>query len=75
VIRATEEEKQAQIETLEQLHSRNGKKAKEELRQLQEAAVKNENIFERLMEASKCCSLGQITNALFMVGGQYRRNM
>jgi methylmalonyl-CoA mutase len=42
---------------------------------LQEAAIQNENLFEHLMEATKFCSLGQITNALFEVGGQYRRNM
>jgi methylmalonyl-CoA mutase len=42
---------------------------------VQQAAILNENIFEELMEASKICSLGQITNALFEVGGQYRRNM
>ena len=75
VIRATEEEKQAQISTLDALHTRNDDRSKAELKKLQEAAINNENIFERLMEASKYCSLGQITNALFLVGGQYRRNM
>jgi len=75
VIRATEQEKQAQISTLDALHLRKGEKSKEQLELLQAAAIDNENIFEQLMEATKHCSLGQITNALFSVGGQYRRNM
>ncbi|MEO0527203.1 MAG: methylmalonyl-CoA mutase family protein, partial [Bacteroidota bacterium] len=75
VIRATEEEKQVQIATLEQLQERNKKVADELLWELQEAAVKNQNVFEQLMEVTKVSSLGQITNALFQVGGQYRRNM
>jgi len=75
VIRATEAEKQAQISTLENLHAMLGDAAKEQLEELQEVAIKNENIFEKLMEVSKYCSLGQITKALFEVGGQYRRNM
>ncbi|MGV6832244.1 MAG: methylmalonyl-CoA mutase family protein [bacterium] len=75
VIRATEEEKEYQITTLENLHSRNSDRVAEELSKIQEVAVSNGNIFEALMEATKYCSLGQITNALFEVGGQYRRNM
>ena len=75
VIRATEEEKQVQIKTVESLISRNKEIVEEQLKQLQEAAINNENIFEKLMEACKYCSLGSITNALFEVGGQYRRNM
>jgi len=75
VIRATEEEKQFQIKTLETLHSANAEKVVEVLAVIQEAAITNKNIFEELMEASKVCSLGQITAALFEVGGQYRRNM
>ncbi|MFC4029497.1 methylmalonyl-CoA mutase family protein [Zunongwangia endophytica] len=75
VIRATEEEKQHQIKTLETLHKAKETKAEEVLEAIQEAAVQNENIFEILMEATKVCSLGQITNAMFEVGGQYRRNM
>jgi len=75
VIRATKEEKEAQIETLNRLHSRNEDRAAIELQELQRIAVQNGNIFERLMEAAKYCSLGQITNALYEVGGQYRRNM
>lgn len=75
VIRATEEEKQFQIKTLETLHQLHEQKVNEQLNGLQEAAINNQNIFERLMEATKYCSLGQITSALFEVGGQYRRNM
>jgi len=75
VIRATEEEKLFQIKTKENLNEANATKVSEELTTIQSAAVQNENIFEKLMEASKVCSLGQITAALFEVGGQYRRNM
>ncbi|MBI2281658.1 MAG: methylmalonyl-CoA mutase family protein [Bacteroidetes bacterium] len=75
VIRATEEEKQYQISMLEQLHKGNEARVAEELNKVQKAAINNQNIFAQLMEASKYCSLGQITNSLFMVGGQYRRNM
>jgi methylmalonyl-CoA mutase len=60
---------------LANLHQSNQDKVKNQLSMLQEAAVKNENLFEHLMEATKVCSLGQITSALFEVGGQYRRNM
>jgi methylmalonyl-CoA mutase len=75
VIRATEEEKQFQINTLQTLHQLHEQKVAELLNELQEAAIKNKNLFERLMEVTKYCSLGQITAALFEVGGQYRRNM
>ncbi len=75
VIRATEEEKQYQIEMLGRLHKRGANETQKWVRKLQEAAVQNENLFDILMEAVKYCSLGQITNALFEVGGQYRRNM
>ncbi|NAY90312.1 methylmalonyl-CoA mutase [Muricauda sp. JGD-17] len=75
VIRATEEEKKNQIQTLKNLHQRNEKEAIAQLEALQNTAIQNENLFEKLMEVSKYCSLGQITNALFEVGGQYRRNM
>ncbi|MGV3460110.1 MAG: methylmalonyl-CoA mutase family protein [Flavobacterium sp.] len=75
VIRATEEEKQFQIKTLETLHAANAEKVNEQLAATQEAAIQNKNMFELLMEATKVCSLGQITSALFEVGGQYRRNM
>jgi methylmalonyl-CoA mutase len=75
VIRATEEEKQFQIKTKENLNTANKEKVEKQLAIIQEAAIQNENIFEKLMEATKVCSLGQITSALFEVGGQYRRNM
>lgn len=75
VIRATTEEKQYQIDMLSNLHQGNTTQVEEALSKLQTSAVQNENIFENLMEASKYCSLGQITEALFEVGGQYRRNM
>ena len=75
VIRATTEEKEYQIEMLKDLHKRNADKAEERIKRIQNAAIQNENIFEELMEACKYCSLGEITSALFEVGGQYRRNM
>ncbi|MFK7935160.1 MAG: methylmalonyl-CoA mutase family protein [Saprospiraceae bacterium] len=75
VIRATEEEKQDQIKTLENLHEANVNLGQQSLKALQQKAVNNENIFAELIEAVKHCSLGQITNALYEVGGQYRRNM
>jgi methylmalonyl-CoA mutase len=75
VIRATEEEKKYQIDMLKQLHITYEDRVEEQLTKLQDAAIKNENLFELLMEATKVCSLGQITNGLFEVGGQYRRNM
>lgn len=75
VIRATEEEKEFQIQTLTSLHTHYEDKSVESLKKVQLAAIQNKNIFEELMEAGKYCSLGQITDALFEVGGQYRRNM
>jgi methylmalonyl-CoA mutase len=75
VIRATEEEKQAQITTLENLKAADVEHSNNMLTALQKAAINNENIFDVLMETTKFCSLGQITNALYAVGGQYRRNM
>ncbi|WP_159946940.1 methylmalonyl-CoA mutase family protein [Polaribacter septentrionalilitoris] len=75
VIRATEQEKQNQIKTKECLNKANEENVKEQIAILQEAAIQNENLFDKLMEATKMCSLGQITEALFKVGGQYRRNM
>ncbi len=75
VIRATEDEKQFQINTLQSLNKRYDKEAKEILSEIQQVALQNGNVFEALMEACKVCSLGQITSALFEVGGQYRRNM
>lgn len=75
VIRATEEEKQYQITMITELQKGNIDKSAQLLRELQTKAIRNENIFESLMEVCKYCSLGQITKALFEVGGQYRRNM
>ncbi len=75
VIRSTEEEKEYQIKTVENLWKRSGEKSAEMLRKLQQVAIHNQNIFAELMETVKYCSLGQITKALFEVGGQYRRNM
>ena len=75
VIRATENEKKIQIKTLEGLSSCYESESQNQLKQVQQTALNNENLFEALMEACKVCSLGEITNALFEVGGQYRRNM
>jgi methylmalonyl-CoA mutase len=75
VIRSTTEEKEAQIKTVQNLWERSGAKGEEQIKNLQSLAIKNENIFEGLMEAVKYCSLGQITKGLFEVGGQYRRSM
>ena len=75
VIRATIEEKEYQIEMLNNLHKSKEQLASEALEKLQRTAVQNENMFAEMMEAAKHCSLGQITDALFEVGGQYRRNM
>jgi methylmalonyl-CoA mutase len=75
VIRSTTEEKEYQISMLNTLWKRNETEAKAQLQAIQETVLHNGNIFEGLMEATKYCSLGQITEALFEVGGQYRRNM
>ncbi len=75
VIRATEEEKMDQIKTLENLKDASKDESAKILKDLQTASIQNKNIFEHLMIAAKKCSLGQITNALYEVGGQYRRNM
>ncbi|MFD1550687.1 methylmalonyl-CoA mutase [Putridiphycobacter roseus] len=75
VVRATEAEKKYQLEMLQNLHQTNAAAIPATLSKIQHAAIQNENIFEYLMDATKYCSLGQITNALFEVGGQYRRNM
>ena len=75
VIRATEEEKEYQIKMLKQLQEKNILSAKKGIESIQDAAINNRNMFEELMETCKYSSLGQITEALFSVGGQYRRNM
>jgi methylmalonyl-CoA mutase len=75
VIRATEEEKNYQIEMLASLNQANDVEVQVLLKRLQTAAIKQDNIFELMMDACKVCSLGQIVNSLFEAGGQYRRNM
>jgi len=75
VIRSTSEEKEFQINMLQNLQKNYASVSQQQLVNLQKAAIRNENLFDYLMEACKVCSLGQITNALFEVGGQYRRNM
>lgn len=75
VIRATENEKENQIRTVGLVHEVGGVKSIKALEAIHRAALNNENIFESIMEASKVCSLGQMTRAMFAVGGQYRRNM
>lgn len=75
VIRSTTEEKEFQIETVQNLWQRSGDTGAEKLRELQQVAITNGNVFETLIDTVKYCSLGQITKALFDVGGQYRRNM
>jgi methylmalonyl-CoA mutase len=75
VIRSTTEEKEFQIKNLQAFHERHKDKSGEMLKRLQETAISNGNLFEELMETVKYCSLGQITHALYEVGGQYRRSM
>lgn len=75
VIRATKEEKLDQINTLNNLKESHKSILDNKLKDLQKAAIENENLFDKLMDCSKYASLGQITNALYEVGGQYRRNM
>ncbi len=75
VIRATEDEKENQIKNLKNLHKTYEDRSEDLLENLKNAAIKNDNMFDSLMEVTKYCSLGQITDALFEVGGQYRRNM
>jgi len=75
VIRATEEEKQYQIDMLNNLHEAKSSETAAATEKIQKAAIQNKNIFEELMDVCKVCSIGQITDALFEVGGQYRRNM
>ncbi|MGB0458198.1 MAG: methylmalonyl-CoA mutase family protein [Chitinophagales bacterium] len=75
VIRSTEEEKHVQIDTVKVLHEVHHEASSKAIDGVKNAAVQNENIFSELMEAVKCCTLGQLTEAMFEVGGQYRRNM
>ena len=73
--RSTEEEKKSQLDRLHAFHAKHAKESPDMLARLQQAVIHNDNVFEVLMDAVRVCSLGQITNALFEVGGQYRRNM
>ncbi|MCA9526565.1 MAG: methylmalonyl-CoA mutase, partial [Myxococcales bacterium] len=75
LIRATEAEKEAQIAGVEAFQARGGERAAQALARLQRVAEAGGNVFAELMETVKTCSLGQITDALFAVGGQYRRGM
>ena len=73
--RSTEDEKKSQLERLRDFLARHAAEAPVLLKRLQQAVIDNQNVFAVLMDAVRCCSLGQITNALFEVGGQYRRSM
>ena len=75
VIRATQDEKEQQIRQLQELHQLNQSMVQDKIEILQKVALNNGNVFESLMDVTKFCSLGQITHALFEVGGQYRRSM
>jgi methylmalonyl-CoA mutase len=73
--RSTDEEKQSQLRRLAEFHARHAAASPAMLKKLQAAVIDNKNVFEVLMDAVRCCSLGQITQTLFEVGGQYRRSM
>jgi methylmalonyl-CoA mutase len=73
--RSTDDEKQSQLKRLDAFHALHASESPAMLRRLKDAVIANANVFEVLMQAVRCCSLGQITNALFEVGGQYRRSM
>ncbi|KRI01122.1 fused isobutyryl-CoA mutase/GTPase IcmF [Curvibacter sp. PAE-UM] len=73
--RSTDEEKQSQLKRLADFHARHADESPAQLQRLQQAVIENRNVFAVLMDAVRVCSLGQITTALFEVGGQYRRNM
>ncbi len=75
LIRSSEEEKRSQLKRLRDFHARNAKESGPMLKRLQQAVIDNQNVFAVLVDAVRVCSLGQITHALFEVGGQYRRNM
>jgi methylmalonyl-CoA mutase len=75
LIRSTEEEKQSQLKRLRDFHKENQEESAAMLERLRQAVIRDENVFEVLMDAVRVCSLGQITHALFEVGGQYRRSM
>ena len=73
--RSTDAEKQSQLQRLADFQARHAAQASAQLQRLQQTVIDNGNVFEVLMDAVRSCSLGQITNALFEVGGQYRRSM
>ena len=73
--RSTDDEKQNQLTRLHDFHARHAAEASAMLSCLQQAVIANQNVFDVLMDAVRCCSLGQITSSLFEVGGQYRRSM
>jgi len=73
--RGTEAEKQSQLTRLADFHTRHRDDAEHALQRLKDAALAGENVFAELMDAARVCSLGQITEAFFEVGGQYRRNV
>jgi methylmalonyl-CoA mutase len=75
LIRSTEEEKQDQVNAVRAFQSRNADRSPASLKKLQQVAASGGNVFAELMESVKVCSLGQISHALYEVGGQYRRNM
>ena len=75
VIRSTNEEKEVQVKNLNNFKERHKNKSADMLKRLQETAINNSNLFAELMETVKYCSLGEITHALYEVGGEYRRNM
>jgi len=73
--RSTDEEKESQLARLADFHARNAARAPAALERLKRTVIESGNVFEELMSTVRVCSLGQITNALFEVGGQYRRSM
>jgi len=75
LIRSTEDEKQSQLKRLRAFHKKNARAAPAMLERLRQAVIADENVFAVLMDAVRVCSLGQITHALFEVGGEYRRSM
>ena len=75
VIRSTAEEQEEQIARIQRLHATSPDEAHQQLNDLRAIAIQNDNLFEGFMQAVKVCSLGQIANAMYEVGGQYRRNM
>jgi len=75
VMRSSDDEKQAQIDGLQQFHAQHAAAAQQALEALQQTTLSGGNVFASLMDATKVCSLGQISSALYQVGGQYRRNM